>query len=90
MSICMQIADRKSRENIAKVIYQCTDSWCPDPEKPLDVIYNGEIDRLEPFADDTTIIKTDHGHISLTSRQTSGIVYFILMICRYESMKFII
>ncbi|KAK0158915.1 hypothetical protein PV328_009853 [Microctonus aethiopoides] len=73
MSICMQIADRKSRENIAKVIYQCTDSWCPDPEKPLDVIYNGEIDRLEPFVDDTTIIKTNHGHISLTNALKRGL-----------------
>lgn len=69
LSICLQINDLTQQEIIARLIYQTTDSWCPDPKKPLDILYNAEIDRLEPYGDTLAAIQTDSGPISLSSKQ---------------------
>ncbi|KAL2712648.1 cytoplasmic dynein 2 heavy chain 1 [Vespula squamosa] len=65
-TFCGQIEDQNVRDNLARLIYQLTDCWCPDPEKPFDVIYNEKSDRLEPFIDIYQSIETDDGPVLLS------------------------
>lgn len=46
---------------------------CPDPQRPLDILYNSEIDRLEPFVELYDSIKTDNGPISMSSQLRRGL-----------------
>ncbi|KAI4495703.1 hypothetical protein M0802_008538 [Mischocyttarus mexicanus] len=64
--LCCQIEDQNVRDNLGRLIYQLTDCWCPDPEKPLDVIYNDKSDRLEPLIDIYQSIETDDGPVLLS------------------------
>ncbi|KAF7378965.1 hypothetical protein HZH66_015199 [Vespula vulgaris] len=65
-AFCGQIEDQNVRDNLARLIYQLTDCWCPDPEKPFDVVYNEKSDRLEPFIDIYQSIETDDGPVLLS------------------------
>ncbi|XP_014611048.1 PREDICTED: cytoplasmic dynein 2 heavy chain 1 [Polistes canadensis] len=65
-ALCCQIEDQNVRDNLGRLIYQLTDCWCPDPEKPLDVLYNDKSDRLEPFIDIYQSIETEDGPILLS------------------------
>ncbi|XP_047369553.1 cytoplasmic dynein 2 heavy chain 1 isoform X1 [Vespa velutina] len=60
---CGQIENQNFRDNLARLIYQLTDCWCPDPDKPFDVIYNEKSDRLEPFIDIYQSIDIEDGSI---------------------------
>ncbi|XP_011311295.1 cytoplasmic dynein 2 heavy chain 1 [Fopius arisanus] len=73
LTICLQLEDDHTREEIAKMIYQLTDTWCPDPEKPLNVLYNPELDRLEPFTEVQTSMNTQDGPVSLSSVLKQGL-----------------
>ncbi|XP_024946848.1 cytoplasmic dynein 2 heavy chain 1 isoform X2 [Cephus cinctus] len=66
VSLCGQIEDTNSRDQLARVLYQLTDSWCPDPQRPFAVLYNSETDRIEPFGDPVDILKTENGPLSLS------------------------
>lgn len=57
------------------MIYQLTDCWCLDPEKPFDVIYNEKSDRLEPFIDVYQSIETDDGSVLLSGNYPVNIMY---------------
>ncbi|XP_043268031.1 cytoplasmic dynein 2 heavy chain 1 [Venturia canescens] len=66
VSLCGQLGHGESRDDVARFIYQVTDSWCPDPQKPFAVLYNPEIDRLEPFGEAAQSIPSENGTISLS------------------------
>ncbi|EFN76217.1 Cytoplasmic dynein 2 heavy chain 1 [Harpegnathos saltator] len=66
LSLCSQVKDQESRNNLAKFIYESTDSWCPDPQKPSAVLYDSETDRLEPFKDTYESIDSDYGPVSIS------------------------
>ncbi|XP_029665147.1 cytoplasmic dynein 2 heavy chain 1 [Formica exsecta] len=68
LSLCGQVNDVQSRDDLAKFIYGSTDSWCPDPQKPSTVLYDQETDRLIPFSDTYESIDTDYGPVSISDR----------------------
>ncbi|XP_066585667.1 cytoplasmic dynein 2 heavy chain 1 [Prorops nasuta] len=72
LSLCGQIEDRTTREDLARSIYQSTDCWCPNPDKPYDVLYNKDIERLEPFTDDAVSVDTDDGPVLLSGPMRRG------------------
>ncbi|KAF7991046.1 hypothetical protein HCN44_000861 [Aphidius gifuensis] len=66
VGLCLQLEESEAREELARIIYQTIDSWCPDPQRPLDILYNTDIDRLEPFSEIHDTINTDNGPISMS------------------------
>nr|XP_012219219.1 PREDICTED: cytoplasmic dynein 2 heavy chain 1 [Linepithema humile] len=66
VSLCGQVKDLQSRDNLATFIYGSTDSWCPDPQKPCAVLYDHETDRLVPFNDTYESVNTDYGSVSIS------------------------
>ncbi|KMQ91499.1 cytoplasmic dynein 2 heavy chain 1-like protein [Lasius niger] len=68
LSLCGQVNDLQSRDDLAKFIYGSTDSWCPDPQKPSAVLYDRETDRLIPFSDTYESIDIDYGPVSISDR----------------------
>ncbi|XP_015119188.1 cytoplasmic dynein 2 heavy chain 1 [Diachasma alloeum] len=74
LTVCLQLENDSSREETARLIYQLTDSWCPDPERPLNILYNPELDRLEPFSEVQTSVNTEEGPVSLSSVLQQGLV----------------
>ncbi|XP_032668403.1 cytoplasmic dynein 2 heavy chain 1 [Odontomachus brunneus] len=66
LSLCGQVKNQESRDNLAKFIYGSVDSWCPDPQKPSAVLYDRETDRLEPFKDTYESVDSDYGPISIS------------------------
>lgn len=75
-SLCTQIKDPQKRDQLARTIYQLTDCWCPDPQKPFSVIYNQETDRLEPLSGPNQSIMTEGGpvYVSGTFQKAIGIL----------------
>ncbi|XP_043507557.1 cytoplasmic dynein 2 heavy chain 1 [Frieseomelitta varia] len=65
-SLCSQIGNENSRDKLARFIYQLTDCWCPDPQKPCFVVYNQDTDRLEAIGDADESTDTDDGPVSLS------------------------
>ncbi|XP_029051229.2 cytoplasmic dynein 2 heavy chain 1 [Osmia bicornis bicornis] len=65
-SLCNQIEDENRRNELARYIYQSTDCWCPDPQKPCSVLYNEDIDRLEAAGEADQSTDTEDGPVSLT------------------------
>ena len=65
-SLCSQIENPQRQNQLAHSIYQWTDSWCPDPQKPFSVFYNPEIDRLEPLANSVKSTMTETGPVHLS------------------------
>ncbi|XP_063978818.1 cytoplasmic dynein 2 heavy chain 1 [Diachasmimorpha longicaudata] len=74
LAVCRQLESDIGREETARLIYQLTDSWCPDPERPLNILYNSEIDRLEPFSEVQTSVNTEDGPVSLSSVLQQGLI----------------
>ncbi|XP_071561821.1 cytoplasmic dynein 2 heavy chain 1 [Temnothorax nylanderi] len=68
VSLCGQVEDAQSKDDLAKFIYGSTESWCPDPQKPSAVLYDSETDRLVPFSDTYESINADHGPVSISDR----------------------
>ncbi|XP_018402903.1 PREDICTED: cytoplasmic dynein 2 heavy chain 1 [Cyphomyrmex costatus] len=68
VSLCGQVENSQSKDDLAKFIYGSTESWCPDPQKPSAVLYDSETDRLVPFSDTCESIDTDYGPISISDR----------------------
>ncbi|KAL6266424.1 hypothetical protein P5V15_003274 [Pogonomyrmex californicus] len=68
VSLCGQVKNAQSKDELAKFIYGSTESWCPDPQKPNAVLYDYETDRLVPFSDTYESIETDNGPISISDR----------------------
>ncbi|XP_076621618.1 dynein cytoplasmic heavy chain beethoven [Colletes latitarsis] len=65
-SLCSQIGDERPRDDLARFVYQSTDCWCPNPQKPSAVLYNGDTDRLEAVGDADQSTDTDDGPVSLS------------------------
>ncbi|XP_076387639.1 dynein cytoplasmic heavy chain beethoven [Megachile rotundata] len=65
-SLCSQIEDENQRNELARFIYQSTDCWCPNPQKPCYVLYNEDIDRLEDAGEADRAIDTEDGPICLS------------------------
>ncbi|XP_031838829.2 dynein cytoplasmic heavy chain beethoven isoform X1 [Nomia melanderi] len=65
-SLCNQIEDERLRNDFARLIYQFTDCWCPDPQKPSSVLYDEDTDRLEAVQDTNQSVDTEDGPILLT------------------------
>ncbi|CAK9809936.1 Cytoplasmic dynein 2 heavy chain 1 [Anthophora quadrimaculata] len=65
-SLCSQIGDEKLRDDLARTIYQYTDCWCPNPQKPCSVLYNRDVDRLEAVGDADESTDTEDGPVSLS------------------------
>ncbi|XP_078051355.1 cytoplasmic dynein 2 heavy chain 1-like, partial [Augochlora pura] len=65
-SLCSQIGDETARNDLARLIYQFTDCWCPNPQKPCSVLYNGMTDRLEAVQDVDDSVDTDDGFVLLS------------------------
>ncbi|CAD6239204.1 GSCOCG00008639001-RA-CDS, partial [Cotesia congregata] len=59
MVTCFQAETQETRNTLANFILQTLESWCPDPQRPLDVVYNPEIDRLEPFGEQKNVIDAE-------------------------------
>lgn len=72
--LCGQIEDQNFKDELARLIYRLTDCWCPDPEKPFDVIYNEKSDRLEPLIDVYQSIETDDGSVLLSGNYPINII----------------
>ncbi|KOX76673.1 Cytoplasmic dynein 2 heavy chain 1 [Melipona quadrifasciata] len=64
-SLCNQIGNENSRDKLARLIYQLTDCWCPNPQKPCFVVYNQDTDRLEAIGNADESTDTDDGPVSL-------------------------
>ncbi|KAG7200023.1 hypothetical protein KM043_004790 [Ampulex compressa] len=65
-SLCGQIRDTAFRDQVAHFIYQRTDCWCPDTQKPYDVLYDKAADRLELIANKDGSIETEDGPVALS------------------------
>ncbi|XP_017764042.1 PREDICTED: cytoplasmic dynein 2 heavy chain 1 [Eufriesea mexicana] len=65
-SLCSQIRNENARDELARLIYQLTDCWCPNPQKPCSVLYNEDTDRLEAIGDADESTDTDDGPVSLS------------------------
>ncbi|KAL0104886.1 hypothetical protein PUN28_016497 [Cardiocondyla obscurior] len=68
VSLCGQVENAQSKDELAKFIYESTESWCPDSQKPNAVLYDHETDRLVPFSDAYESITTDYGSVSISDR----------------------
>lgn len=75
-SLCSQIEDSQRKDQLARLIYQWTDGWCPDPKNPFSVLYNPETDRLEPLGHSAKSKMTDAGpvYISGSTQRAMAIV----------------
>ena len=65
-SLCSQIEDTLRKDQLARLIYQWTDCWCPDPKRPFSVFYNPETDRLEPLGNSTKSTTTETGPVYIS------------------------
>nr|XP_033320776.1 cytoplasmic dynein 2 heavy chain 1 [Megalopta genalis] len=65
-SLCSQIGDETARNDLARLIYQFTDCWCPNPQKPCSVLYNGITDRVEAVQVVDDSVDTDDGPVLLS------------------------
>ncbi|XP_046488904.1 cytoplasmic dynein 2 heavy chain 1 [Neodiprion pinetum] len=65
-SLCGEIEDPVSRDNLARFLYEICDCRCPDPKKPCAVTYDPERDRLEPLDDAVIHLDTDEGPLFLS------------------------
>ncbi|KZC10148.1 Cytoplasmic dynein 2 heavy chain 1 [Dufourea novaeangliae] len=65
-SLCSQIGEERARDDLARSIYQFTDCWCPNPQKPYSVVYNEHTDRLEVVGDIDQSVDTEDGPVSLS------------------------
>ncbi|XP_051159645.1 cytoplasmic dynein 2 heavy chain 1 [Leptopilina boulardi] len=64
--LCSQIKDSQKRDQLARSIYQLTDCWCPDPQKPFSILYNPETDRLEPLGNSNESVMSDSGPVNVS------------------------
>lgn len=82
--LCSQIKDPQKRDQLARSIYQLTDCWCPDPQKPFSVIYNSETDRLEPMGSSNQSVMTESGpvFVSGTIQKAMAIILPWIESCR--------
>ncbi|XP_058798637.1 cytoplasmic dynein 2 heavy chain 1 [Phymastichus coffea] len=71
-SVCSQIKDHTSRDDLARKIYHLTGVWCPDSNNPCDVVYNKQKDILDSFTNEVTIIKTEEGSVYLSGSMQRG------------------
>ncbi|XP_076748967.1 dynein cytoplasmic heavy chain beethoven [Xylocopa sonorina] len=76
-SLCSQIRDESARDELARLIYQYTDCWCPNPQKPCLVLYNRDADRLEAVGDANESTDTEDGPVALTGA-TKGALSSVL------------
>ncbi|XP_023246189.1 cytoplasmic dynein 2 heavy chain 1 [Copidosoma floridanum] len=72
-ALCGQIEDPASRNDLARTVYQLTNTWCPDSNDPCDVLYNKSKDVLDPFTIDTKTMETEDGLIHLSGSMQRGI-----------------
>ncbi|XP_076646917.1 dynein cytoplasmic heavy chain beethoven [Halictus rubicundus] len=72
-SLCSQIGNERARDDLARLIYQFTDCWCPDPQKPCSVLYNGDTDRVEAVQDVDQSVDTDDGSVLLSGAMKGAI-----------------
>lgn len=83
MVICFQAETHEARNALANFIFQTLESWCPDPQRPLDVVYNSEIDRLEPFGEQKNVIDAETP-VLVTSKFLSLITMTLFMTLNFQ------
>ncbi|XP_050496495.1 cytoplasmic dynein 2 heavy chain 1 [Bombus huntii] len=79
-SLCSQIGNESTKDELARLIYQLTDCWCPDPQKPCSVLYNQDTDRLEVIGDSHESTDTDDGPVSLSGGMKEALSFVLPLI----------